>query len=101
MISRSMAIQPPDTPREPCAARDGYETGRDGPQSPRVERSEAGPIWPRAGALGRAKEYRLKRKGSLTTKTLQIVQKMVDETGKLVWAAGSDPRGDGHASPET
>lgn len=27
----------------------------------------------------------------------QIVQKVTDKSGKLVWAAGSDPRADGHA----
>jgi len=27
----------------------------------------------------------------------QIIQKIVDQSGKTVWAAGSDPRADGHA----
>lgn len=32
----------------------------------------------------------------------QIIQRTVDKvTGRLVWAAGSDPRGDGHASAQT
>ena len=30
----------------------------------------------------------------------QIIQKINDVSGKSVWAAGSDPRGDGHASPQ-
>lgn len=30
----------------------------------------------------------------------QIIQKLVDQSGKLVWAAGSDPRADGHAAPQ-
>jgi gamma-glutamyltranspeptidase len=31
----------------------------------------------------------------------QIIQRTVDKvTGRLVWAAGSDPRGDGHASAQ-
>lgn len=30
----------------------------------------------------------------------QIIQKINDASGKFVWAAGSDPRGDGHASPQ-
>ena len=30
----------------------------------------------------------------------QIIQKIDNASGKLVWAAGSDPRGDGHASPQ-
>ncbi|KAL4070842.1 gamma-glutamyltranspeptidase [Scleroderma citrinum] len=30
----------------------------------------------------------------------QIIQKLVDEAGKFVWAVGSDPRGDGHATPQ-
>ena len=28
----------------------------------------------------------------------QVIQKINDASGKLVWAAGSDPRGDGHAA---
>ncbi|KAI0639708.1 gamma-glutamyltranspeptidase [Trametes polyzona] len=28
----------------------------------------------------------------------QIIQKLVDKSGKTVWAAGSDPRADGHAA---
>ena len=28
----------------------------------------------------------------------QIIQKLQDLSGRLVWAAGSDPRGDGHAA---
>lgn len=27
----------------------------------------------------------------------QIIQKLTDASGKTVWAAGSDPRADGHA----
>lgn len=27
----------------------------------------------------------------------QIIQRIVDPSGKRVWAAGSDPRADGHA----
>jgi len=27
----------------------------------------------------------------------QVIQKIVDASGKTVWAAGSDPRSDGHA----
>lgn len=27
----------------------------------------------------------------------QVIQKIVDASGKTVWAAGSDPRADGHA----
>lgn len=31
----------------------------------------------------------------------QIIQKLVDPaTGRTVWAAGSDPRADGHAAPQ-
>ncbi|THH33538.1 hypothetical protein EUX98_g639 [Antrodiella citrinella] len=30
----------------------------------------------------------------------QIIQKLNDQSGTLVWAAGSDPRGDGHAVPQ-
>ncbi|KAF8521513.1 gamma-glutamyltranspeptidase [Gautieria morchelliformis] len=30
----------------------------------------------------------------------QIIQKLPNQTGRLVWAAGSDPRGDGHAVPQ-
>lgn len=31
----------------------------------------------------------------------QIIQKKTDKaTGRTLWAAGSDPRGDGHATPE-
>lgn len=30
----------------------------------------------------------------------QIIQKLVDKSGKFVWAAGSDPRADGHAVPQ-
>ncbi|KAI6162089.1 gamma-glutamyltranspeptidase, partial [Pisolithus thermaeus] len=29
----------------------------------------------------------------------QVIQKLVDKSGKFVWAAGSDPRADGHAVP--
>lgn len=28
----------------------------------------------------------------------QVIQKINDATGRLVWAAGSDPRSDGHAA---
>jgi gamma-glutamyltranspeptidase/glutathione hydrolase len=28
----------------------------------------------------------------------QVIQKINDPSGRLVWAAGSDPRGDGHAA---
>jgi gamma-glutamyltranspeptidase/glutathione hydrolase len=28
----------------------------------------------------------------------QIIQKIVDVSGRTVWAAGSDPRADGHAA---
>jgi gamma-glutamyltranspeptidase/glutathione hydrolase len=28
----------------------------------------------------------------------QVIQKLVDASGSTVWAAGSDPRGDGHAA---
>lgn len=30
----------------------------------------------------------------------QVIQMIRDETGKTVWAAGSDPRADGHAAPQ-
>lgn len=30
----------------------------------------------------------------------QIIQKGLDPSGRLVWAAGSDPRADGHAVPQ-
>ncbi|EIW64307.1 gamma-glutamyltranspeptidase [Trametes versicolor FP-101664 SS1] len=30
----------------------------------------------------------------------QIIQKLTDKSGKTVWAAGSDPRADGHASAQ-
>jgi gamma-glutamyltranspeptidase/glutathione hydrolase len=30
----------------------------------------------------------------------QIIQKMVDLSGRTVWAAGSDPRADGHAAAQ-
>ncbi|KAI6047734.1 gamma-glutamyltranspeptidase [Pisolithus marmoratus] len=30
----------------------------------------------------------------------QVIQKLVDKSGKFVWAAGSDPRADGHAAPQ-
>ncbi|KAG8901236.1 hypothetical protein FRB99_005462 [Tulasnella sp. 403] len=30
----------------------------------------------------------------------QIIQKVTDESGEFVWAAGSDPRADGHAAPQ-
>lgn len=30
----------------------------------------------------------------------QIIQKLKNASGALVWAAGSDPRGDGHAAPQ-
>jgi len=30
----------------------------------------------------------------------QIIQKIVDASGKIVWAAGSDPRSDGHAAAQ-
>lgn len=30
----------------------------------------------------------------------QIIQKLVDKSGKFVWVAGSDPRADGHAAPQ-
>ncbi|KAH7885888.1 gamma-glutamyltranspeptidase [Phlebopus sp. FC_14] len=30
----------------------------------------------------------------------QIIQKLVDQSGKTVWAAGSDPRADGHAAAQ-
>lgn len=30
----------------------------------------------------------------------QVIQKLNDASGRTVWAAGSDPRGDGHAAPQ-
>ncbi|OBZ79579.1 putative gamma-glutamyltransferase YwrD [Grifola frondosa] len=30
----------------------------------------------------------------------QIIQRLVDPSGRTVWAAGSDPRADGHAAPQ-
>ncbi|KAK1233030.1 hypothetical protein PQX77_003833 [Marasmius sp. AFHP31] len=30
----------------------------------------------------------------------QVIQKINDESGRLVWAAGSDPRADGHAAAQ-
>jgi gamma-glutamyltranspeptidase / glutathione hydrolase len=30
----------------------------------------------------------------------QIIQRIVDKSGRTVWAAGSDGRGDGHAAPQ-
>lgn len=30
----------------------------------------------------------------------QVIQKINDKSGKTVWAAGSDPRGDGHAAAQ-
>lgn len=30
----------------------------------------------------------------------QVIQKIVDSSGKIVWAAGSDPRADGHAAAQ-
>jgi gamma-glutamyltranspeptidase/glutathione hydrolase len=30
----------------------------------------------------------------------QVIQKINDASGRLVWAAGSDPRGDGHAAAQ-
>jgi len=30
----------------------------------------------------------------------QVIQKLHNPSGPLVWAAGSDPRGDGHAAPQ-
>lgn len=30
----------------------------------------------------------------------QVIQKMTDVSGRTVWAAGSDPRADGHAAPQ-
>lgn len=30
----------------------------------------------------------------------QIIQKLTDKSGKTIWAAGSDPRADGHASAQ-
>lgn len=30
----------------------------------------------------------------------QVIQKIVDKSGRTVWAAGSDPRADGHAAAQ-
>ncbi|CCL99562.1 uncharacterized protein FIBRA_01580 [Fibroporia radiculosa] len=30
----------------------------------------------------------------------QVIQKIVDQSGRTVWAAGSDPRSDGHAAAQ-
>jgi len=30
----------------------------------------------------------------------QVIQMIRDQSGKTVWAAGSDPRADGHAAPQ-
>jgi len=30
----------------------------------------------------------------------QIIQKIIDKSGRTVWAAGSDPRADGHAAAQ-
>lgn len=30
----------------------------------------------------------------------QVIQKLTDPSGRLVWAAGSDPRADGHAAAQ-
>ena len=30
----------------------------------------------------------------------QVIQKIVDVSGRTVWAAGSDPRADGHAAAQ-
>jgi gamma-glutamyltranspeptidase/glutathione hydrolase len=30
----------------------------------------------------------------------QVIQKIVDASGKTVWAAGCDPRSDGHAAAQ-
>lgn len=30
----------------------------------------------------------------------QVIQKIMDKTGRIVWAAGSDPRADGHAAAQ-
>ena len=30
----------------------------------------------------------------------QVIQKLNDKSGKTVWAAGSDPRADGHAAAQ-
>ena len=30
----------------------------------------------------------------------QVIQKLQDPSGRFVWAAGSDPRGDGHAAAQ-
>ena len=30
----------------------------------------------------------------------QVIQKLADKSGKTIWAAGSDPRADGHAAAQ-
>lgn len=30
----------------------------------------------------------------------QVIQKVQNDAGRLIWAAGSDPRADGHAVPQ-
>lgn len=30
----------------------------------------------------------------------QVIQKITDVSGRIVWAAGSDPRADGHAAAQ-
>jgi len=30
----------------------------------------------------------------------QVIQKIVDQSGRTVWGAGSDPRADGHAAAQ-
>lgn len=30
----------------------------------------------------------------------QVIQKLKNDSGRLVWAAGSDPRADGHAAAQ-
>ena len=30
----------------------------------------------------------------------QVIQKINDQSGRFVWAAGSDPRADGHAAAQ-
>jgi len=30
----------------------------------------------------------------------QVIQRIVDKSGRTVWAAGSDPRADGHAAAQ-
>lgn len=30
----------------------------------------------------------------------QIIQKLTNQSGRVVWAAGSDPRADGHAAAQ-